>query len=74
MGDGSTVGAMGSGGAAGVGERADPEAKLKAMGLSLPIPPAPVAAYIPWRRTGSLPSFGTSTPRTWSVATWRSSS
>jgi enamine deaminase RidA (YjgF/YER057c/UK114 family) len=52
MGDGSKGGAVGSG--VGVGGAVDPEAKLKAMGLSLPIPPAPVAAYIPWRRTGNL--------------------
>jgi enamine deaminase RidA (YjgF/YER057c/UK114 family) len=34
--------------------RPDPEAVLTQLGLSLPTPPAPVAAYIPSRRTGSL--------------------
>lgn len=32
----------------------DPEAVLASMGLVLPEPPKPVAAYIPWRRTGNL--------------------
>lgn len=34
--------------------RPDPEAALAAIGLSLPTPAAPVAAYIPARRTGNL--------------------
>ncbi|MBL9031671.1 MAG: RidA family protein [Phycisphaerae bacterium] len=34
--------------------RPDPEAKLAALGLTLPTPPKPVAAYIPCRRSGSL--------------------
>jgi enamine deaminase RidA (YjgF/YER057c/UK114 family) len=34
--------------------RADPEAVLARLGLSLPTPPKPVAAYIPWRRAGDL--------------------
>lgn len=33
---------------------ADPEAILASLGLVLPAPPKPVAAYIPWRRTGNL--------------------
>jgi enamine deaminase RidA (YjgF/YER057c/UK114 family) len=32
----------------------DPEQALSELGLSLPAPPTPVAAYIPWRRSGSL--------------------
>lgn len=32
----------------------DPESRLAAMGLTLPTPPAPVAAYIPFRRAGNL--------------------
>lgn len=32
----------------------DPEAKLTGMGLVLPQAPTPVAAYIPWRRSGNL--------------------
>lgn len=32
----------------------DPESRLAAMGLSLPAPPVPVAAYIPFRRAGNL--------------------
>jgi enamine deaminase RidA (YjgF/YER057c/UK114 family) len=32
----------------------DPESTLASLGLSLPTPPKPVAAYIPWRRTGNL--------------------
>lgn len=31
-----------------------PEARLAELGLSLPTPPKPVAAYIPARRSGSL--------------------
>lgn len=31
-----------------------PEAKLRELGLDLPAAPKPVAAYIPWRRTGNL--------------------
>lgn len=31
-----------------------PEARLAAMGLELPSPPKPVAAYIPYVRSGSL--------------------
>lgn len=31
-----------------------PEARLAAMGLSLPSPPTPVAAYIPFRISGNL--------------------
>ena len=34
--------------------RPDPEAALARLGLTLPSPPKPVAAYIPWRRTGNL--------------------
>lgn len=33
---------------------ATPESRLSALGLSLPLPPKPVAAYIPFRRTGNL--------------------
>jgi len=32
----------------------DPESRLAALGLTLPTPPSPVAAYIPWRRAGNL--------------------
>lgn len=32
----------------------DPEARLKELGLTLPEAPRPVAAYIPFRRTGNL--------------------
>lgn len=32
----------------------DPEAKLHALGLELPTPAKPVAAYVPFRRTGNL--------------------
>jgi enamine deaminase RidA (YjgF/YER057c/UK114 family) len=32
----------------------DPEAALARLGLTLPTPPKPVAAYIPWRRAGDL--------------------
>ena len=32
----------------------DPETILASLGLALPTPPAPVAAYIPWRRAGNL--------------------
>jgi enamine deaminase RidA (YjgF/YER057c/UK114 family) len=32
----------------------NPEDALKAKGLTLPPAPAPVAAYIPWRRSGDL--------------------
>jgi len=32
----------------------DPEAALKSLGLSLPDAPKPVAAYIPFRRSGNL--------------------
>ena len=31
-----------------------PEALLASLGLALPTPPKPVAAYIPFRRTGNL--------------------
>ncbi len=31
-----------------------PEAKLASLGLTLPDPPKPVAAYVPWTRTGNL--------------------
>jgi enamine deaminase RidA (YjgF/YER057c/UK114 family) len=31
-----------------------PEARLTALGLTLPEPAAPVAAYIPWRQAGNL--------------------
>jgi enamine deaminase RidA (YjgF/YER057c/UK114 family) len=31
-----------------------PESRIEALGLVLPTAPAPVAAYIPWRRTGNL--------------------
>jgi enamine deaminase RidA (YjgF/YER057c/UK114 family) len=34
--------------------RPDPEAALAGLGLTLPTPAAPVAAYIPVRRVGSL--------------------
>ena len=34
--------------------RPDPEAKLAELGLTLPVPAAPVAAYIPTRRVGNL--------------------
>lgn len=34
--------------------RRDPEAILAALGLALPTPPKPVAAYIPSRRSGNL--------------------
>ena len=30
------------------------EAKLKELGLQLPMPPVPVASYVPWRRAGQL--------------------
>jgi enamine deaminase RidA (YjgF/YER057c/UK114 family) len=30
------------------------ESRLTELGLSLPEPPTPVAAYIPWRRSGNL--------------------
>lgn len=32
----------------------NPEGRLTALGLVLPPAPAPVAAYIPWRRAGNL--------------------
>ncbi len=32
----------------------DPESTLASLGLTLPTPPKPVAAYIPWRRAGNL--------------------
>jgi enamine deaminase RidA (YjgF/YER057c/UK114 family) len=32
----------------------DPERALLDLGLALPAAPAPVAAYIPWRRSGGL--------------------
>ena len=32
----------------------DPEARLTELGITLPTPPKPVAAYIPCRRTGNL--------------------
>ncbi len=35
-------------------DAADPEARLAALGLKLPEPPKPVAAYIPSRRVGNL--------------------
>jgi enamine deaminase RidA (YjgF/YER057c/UK114 family) len=35
-------------------ETNDPEAILASLGLTLPTPPKPVAAYIPWRRAGNL--------------------
>lgn len=31
-----------------------PEARLTALGITLPTPPRPVAAYIPFRRVGNL--------------------
>jgi len=31
-----------------------PESRLQTLGLSLPTPPKPVAAYIPFRRVGNL--------------------
>lgn len=31
-----------------------PESRLQALGLTLPTPPKPVAAYIPFRRSGNL--------------------
>jgi enamine deaminase RidA (YjgF/YER057c/UK114 family) len=34
--------------------RPDPEARLAELGITLPAPYAPVAAYIPTRRTGNL--------------------
>ena len=34
--------------------RPDPDAAMARLGLTLPTPPKPVAAYIPWRRTGNL--------------------
>ena len=30
------------------------EAKLKELGLRLPVPPAPIANFLPWRRAGQL--------------------
>jgi len=30
------------------------DAKLKALGIDLPSPPAPVASYVPYVRTGNL--------------------
>lgn len=33
---------------------ASPAARLEALGLTLPPPPKPVAAYIPWRLSGNL--------------------
>jgi enamine deaminase RidA (YjgF/YER057c/UK114 family) len=35
-------------------DHTDPESILASLGLTLPTPPKPVAAYIPWRRTGNL--------------------
>ena len=32
----------------------DVEARLNELGIELPEPPAPVAAYVPWVRTGNL--------------------
>lgn len=32
----------------------DPEAKLAALGITLPDAPKPVAAYVPWKRSGNL--------------------
>lgn len=34
--------------------RPDPEAKLAEMGIQLPEAPAPVAAYVPFKKTGNL--------------------
>jgi len=31
-----------------------PESKLTSLGITLPDPPKPVAAYVPWTRTGNL--------------------
>ena len=31
-----------------------PEAKLKALGLTLPVLPKPVANYVPWKRAGDM--------------------
>ncbi len=31
-----------------------PSSRLAALGLTLPAPPAPLASYVPWVRTGSL--------------------
>ncbi len=30
------------------------ETRLTAMGLSLPVPPTPIANFLPWRRSGNL--------------------
>jgi len=30
------------------------ETRLAAMGLSLPVPPTPIANFLPWRRSGNL--------------------
>ncbi len=35
-------------------EEATPESRLAALGLALPTPPKPVAAYVPFRRSGNL--------------------
>ncbi len=35
-------------------ERPDYEARLKALGLTLPPAPAPVANYVPWRQAGTV--------------------
>lgn len=35
-------------------QEATPESRLAALGLSLPLPAKPVAAYIPFRRAGNL--------------------
>ncbi len=35
-------------------DSADPEVRLAGLGLALPPVSAPVAAYIPWRRSGNL--------------------
>lgn len=32
----------------------DPEAKLLQLGITLPDAPKPVAAYVPWKRSGNL--------------------
>lgn len=31
-----------------------PESRLANLGIHLPVPPAPVASYVPWVRTGQL--------------------
>jgi enamine deaminase RidA (YjgF/YER057c/UK114 family) len=39
---------------AATGQAASPEARLKALGIELPPPPAPIASYVPAVRTGNL--------------------